>query len=143
MLGAVRPYLRNSPEAVFVIQGLLEKDTSEKPKKALLSDLKCILSWYQKNTGESFTLNRFMTSDIINYKKYCTEERKYSTSTTNRKLINIKNFCNMAVQEGKLSLNLAKNIKLLPLQPLAPKSLPKFVEIVLYPSLPTKEVAPR
>jgi len=126
LLEPLKIHLGSSPEVpkvLHIIKCLLEKDTSEKTKKALLSDLKCILSWYHAYTGFHFAFDKLTPRDITDYKRYCIEDRKYSVNTTNRKLINIRNFCKMAVQEGKLSKDPSNGIKLLPSQPLAPKSL--------------------
>jgi len=125
LLDPIKAYLKDSSEELFVIRCLLEKDTSDKTKKALISDIKCILHHFKEATGEDFAFNRLTARDITDYKRYCIEDCKYSVNTTNRKLINLRNFCKTAVEEGKLTANPAKDIKLLPSQPLAPKALPK------------------
>jgi integrase/recombinase XerC len=125
LLQPVEDYLKNSPDTISVLRSLLEKDTSQKTKMALISDLKCIFIWYKESNVENFTIGRFTARDLIEYKKYCQEVRKYSARTINRKLINIRNFCKVAVKEGELNSNPADGIKFLPLQTLAPKSLIK------------------
>lgn len=113
-------------ECFKVFKILLDRrDISDNTRKALISDLKHFIQWFVDINGEAFTFARLTARDIIDYKRFCKEKCQYAPKTTNRRLSSVRTLCNIAIEEGDLAQNPFKGVKLLPLQPLAPKSLDK------------------
>ncbi len=98
------------------------QDFSANTKKALKSDFGHFLLWYVGTNHEPFRFTRFTESDITNYKQAC-QQRGHAPSTINRRLTHLRMLCDFFVKEGRMKQNVAKNIKSLKTQRLAPKSL--------------------
>lgn len=117
------PRIVHEPD-VDIFTKLFEKDLSPNSLKALKSDMRHFLCWYFfSNFNEPFEFDRLAERDISSYKRTCQEQCKHTARTINRRLINIRSLCKIAVEQGRLKTNVAENVKLIPLQPLAPKSL--------------------
>ncbi len=106
-----------------ILRKLLNRDISINSKKAVLSDLNNFVRWYYKTTGEQFKIQRLTESDILAFRRFCQDQQKHKVATINHRLLTIKAFCEIALEEGFIKSNPAKKVKLLTSQPLAPKSL--------------------
>lgn len=101
-----------------------QKDFSTNTKQALLSDFRHFIIWYHGTNQEPFTFRKLTESDISGYKQVCLKkECPHANSTINRRITHLRMLCEFAIKEKRMKENVAKNVKLLPIQQLAPKSL--------------------
>jgi integrase/recombinase XerC len=108
---------------ISVFQKLLAQDLSANTKKALVSDLRHFVLWYEQINKDPFTFSRLTVRDISDYKTYSQTDLCLSVNTINRRLMSIRALCKVAVEEGRIKENPVNKVKLLTLQPLAPKGL--------------------
>lgn len=87
--------------------------------------MKHFIGWFLSANGEAFSFSRLTQRDIVDYKRYCQEKCNFTPKTVNRRLSSVKTLCDIAVDENCLQKNPSKDVKSLPLQPLAPKGLEK------------------
>lgn len=92
---------------VIVFKKMFQRDLRPNTLKALKSDIQHFLKWYVALNKEVFSFNRLVESDIVGYKRVCHEQLKHSVRTINRRLINIKSMCRIAVEEHCLKTNVA------------------------------------
>lgn len=100
----------------------LTQDFSPNTLKALKSDLGHFLLWYIGSNAEPFIFNRFKDSDVLNYKLKC-QQLGHAPSTINRRLTHLRMLGAFFLKEGRIPKNMAKDVKSLPVQRLAPKRL--------------------
>jgi site-specific recombinase XerD len=101
---------------------LLQHDYSANSRIAIVADLKAFFGWLSEKTQEEFDFERITERDIGDFRDDC-RRKGLAVKTINRRLVSIRLFLNVAVEEELLKKNPAKNVKQLSVQPLAPKSL--------------------
>lgn len=104
-----------------VMAALLQRDYSRNSFKAIASDMRHFLSWYEHKNGEAFSFQRVMPRDIADYRAEM--GRKLAPASVNRRLASVKVFLKEAVELGVLQKSPAQGVKQLPTQGLAPKGL--------------------
>jgi len=98
------------------------QDFRPNTKKALHSDFNHFLIWYRGTNNEPFMFQRFTESDVVSYKQKC-QQLGHAVNTINRRLTHLRMFCDFAVKEDRMKENIAKKVKSLHVQRLAPKGL--------------------
>lgn len=111
-----------SGEAVRVGMLLLQHDYSPNSRAAIVADLRAFFGWLSEKTGETFTFSRITESDIGRFRDDCRRDG-LAVKTVNRRLVHLRIFLEVAVEEGLMKKNPAKGVKQLKSQPLAPQSL--------------------
>lgn len=115
--------LTSYSEEEKVFAGLMDKDISDNTKRAIKTDLKHFLTWFEQENGENFKISNIISRDLSDYKKFCLG--KYAPQTTNRRLNTLRSFLKRAFSHDSISKPLHLDIKLVPLNPLSPKGLSK------------------
>lgn len=111
-----------NPDFEEMVRSWFEEDYSPRTLKAISSDLKGFIQWYQNKNGESFSFKRVTPLDGADYKRDLLKEGK-KPATINRALVTLRGFFQVAVDKEMLTKNPMNKVKQLPKQALAPKSL--------------------
>lgn len=111
-----------SPAVIGAATNLLERDYSIHSRKAIIADLKNFLTWYSEKNGEVFTFERVTPRDIADYRDDC-RRKGLAVKTVNRRLVSVRLFLDVAVDQGFITKNPAKGVRQLTGQALAPQSL--------------------
>jgi integrase/recombinase XerC len=110
-------------ESGLVAKYLAAHDFAEHTRKAILSDLRKFVRWFNEANREPFIVGRVTLRDVTDFRSYLSREKRQAVASVNRALVVIRKFCGWLVTEGKLLSNPAKQVKELRRQPLAPKGL--------------------
>lgn len=107
-----------------VLNALLRGDYSSNSRKALESDLRHFFGWYWQANGEPFSFGRVTERDVVEYKEG-SKRQGLSVATINRRLITLKRFFAIAVEQNVIALerNPTRGVRTLRKQELAPRSL--------------------
>ena len=111
-----------NPDFEELVKRWFEEDYSPRTLKAIASDLKGFLRWYEKKNGEDFSFQRVTALDAADFKRDLQKEGK-KPATINRALVTLRRFFQVAIEKKKLEKNPMEKVKQLPKQALAPKSL--------------------
>ncbi|QGQ23968.1 tyrosine-type recombinase/integrase [Gimesia benthica] len=112
-------------EADLFCQFLDANDFSELTRKAFTQDIRKFAKWFSVSNQEPFSISRVTVRDVTDFRKYLREEKGQAVSTVNRALVTIRRFFGWLVEQNHLSTNVAKQVKELRNQQLAPKGLEK------------------
>lgn len=110
-------------ESGLVASYLAAHDFSEHTRRAVRSDLRKFVRWFNEANREPFMVGRVTLRDVTDFRSYLSREKRQAVASVNRALVVIRKFFGWLVTEGELSLNPAKQVKELRRQPLAPKGL--------------------
>lgn len=98
-------------------------DFSKHTKRAFLSDLKKFSQWFEERNKEAFKLERITMRDVSDYRNHLQNIERKAVSTVNRALVTIRRFMDWAVDQKLTGKNVAKGVKEIRRQPLAPQGL--------------------
>lgn len=104
-----------SIEVSQVVTGMMERDCGQNTKKALLSDLRSFLSWYEAKNEESFSFSRAIQRDVLDFRRD-SQSLGFSVATINRRLVTVRRFFTEAIAGGHLSTNPTDGVRQLPVQ---------------------------
>src|SRR5690606_13970784 len=107
----------------LVASHLAAHDFTEHTRKAVRSDLRKFVLWFNEANREPFVVGRVTLRDVTDFRSHLSREKRQAVASVNRALVVIRKFFEWLVAEGKLSSNPAKQVKELRRQPLAPKGL--------------------
>lgn len=91
--------------------------------RAIASDLRQFMLWFNERNGEAFVLERVTARDITDYKNFMRSGKGLAVATVNRALALIRKFFDWLVESEELKTNPAKPVKELRRVELAPKGL--------------------
>ena len=98
-------------------------DFSRHTKRAFLSDLKKFSQWFQDRNREAFKLDRITMRDVADYRNHLQNTERKAVSTVNRALVTIRRFMEWSVENKLCGKNVAKGVKEIRRQALAPQGL--------------------
>jgi site-specific recombinase XerD len=110
-------------EANLLATYLDQNDFSVHTRKAIVNDLRKFARWFTESNREPFNVKRVTLRDVIDFRNWLHREKKQAVATVNRALVLIRRFFDWLVTFGELSANLAKGVKEIRRQQLAPKGL--------------------
>lgn len=110
------------PDFQCVFQRLMERDYAQHTRQAIVSDLKSFLAWYFQKNGEQFNFRRIVERDIADFRDDA-RRAGLAIATVNRRLVTLRLFFEIALEEGCMPRNPAKGVRQLAAQSLAPKGL--------------------
>jgi integrase/recombinase XerC len=91
--------------------------------RAISSDLRQFMLWFNEKNGEQFVLERVTTRDLSDFRNHIRNDRGLAVSSVNRSLVLIRRFLGWLVAQDALKANPAKPLKELRRVELAPKGL--------------------
>jgi site-specific recombinase XerD len=91
--------------------------------RAITSDLRQFMLWFNERNGESFVLGRVTTRDITDFKDHLRNSKGLAVTTVNRALVLIRKFFGWVHEQGHLPSNPAEAVKELRRVDLAPQGL--------------------
>lgn len=98
-------------------------DFSKHTKRAFLSDLKKFSTWFEGRNREAFKLDRITMRDVADYRNHLQNIERKAVATVNRALVTIRRFMEWSVENKLCGKNIAKGVKEIRRQPLAPQGL--------------------
>jgi len=110
-------------EAKLLAEYLTSHDFAAETRRAVANDLKKFARWFSDANREKFTLNRVTTRDICDFKDHLRREKGQAVATVNRALVTLRRLFSWLVERGVVKANVAKPVKELRRQALAPKGL--------------------
>jgi site-specific recombinase XerD len=103
---------------------LADKGRSPLTVKAARGDLVGFATWWEMRLNRPFDPVLLRSSDLHNWRLARQKEDGVAPSTINRALVTLRAYCDWARQAGLISENPAEDIKAIPAEQSAPKSLP-------------------
>ena len=110
-------------EALLFAGFLDTNDFSSNSRKALLQDFKKFARWFTESNNEPFASSRVTTRDVTDFKDHLRRTKGQAVNTVNRCLVTLRRYFGWLVDQGKLQSNVAKPVKELKRQQLAPKGM--------------------
>jgi integrase/recombinase XerC len=98
-------------------------DLSQATMRAIRSDLRKFVSWFQSANGEAFDAARITVRDVADWREHLRNVRRQGIATVNRGLVSARRFLGYLVSTGSIQSNPAKNVKELRRTPTAPRGL--------------------
>jgi integrase/recombinase XerC len=120
---AFRGVVSGQLEKSLFVQFLNSNDFRPNSLRAITSDLRQFMLWFNERNGESFVLGRVTTRDVTDFKDYLRNSKGLAVATVNRALVLIRKFFAWAQEQGHLPSNPAKAVKELRRVDLAPQGL--------------------
>jgi integrase/recombinase XerC len=117
------PQTPGDGEAALIDRFLTNNDFSPNTRRAFRQDLGKFSSWFTVANKEPFRIGRVTTRDVSDFRDHLRRDKGQATATTNRALVTVRRFLSWLVEEGHLTTNVAKKVKELKRQQLAPKGL--------------------
>lgn len=91
--------------------------------RAVRLDLRKFAGWFAQVNQELFTLKRVTVRDVSGFRDYLRRDRGQAVASINRCLVTLRRFLNWLVEIRAVETNVAKPVKELRRQELAPKGL--------------------
>jgi len=110
-------------EPGLLIRFLDSHDFSPATRKAFVNDLRKFAQWFVTANEEPFRVARVTTRDVTDFKGYLRRDKQQAVATVNRNLVCIRRFLQWLKEDGQVITNVAKPVKELRRQQLAPKGL--------------------
>lgn len=110
-------------EADLVGAFLKSHDFTLGTRKGIVLDLRKLAKWFTAANKEPFAVKRVTTRDIADFKDFLRREKKQAVATVNRTLVMVRRFFGWLADQGRIPANVAKPVKELRRQQLAPKGL--------------------
>jgi integrase/recombinase XerC len=110
-------------EECLVGQYLAAHDLSKNTRRAIRNDLRKFAGWFSHANREPFSVKRVTTRDVTDFKDHLRREEDQAVATINRCLVTIRRYLAWLAESGHLKANVAKPVKELRRQQLAPKGL--------------------
>ena len=102
---------------------LTSHDFSVNTMRAMASDLRQFMLWFTDRNGETFTLVRVTTRDVIDFKNHQRTTKGLAVATVNRAVVLLRRFFGWIKEQGVTTLNPVEPVKELRSVDLAPKGL--------------------
>jgi integrase/recombinase XerC len=110
-------------EVALLDEYLLSHDFASETRRAVMNDIGKLARWFVEANREKFSLNRVTTRDITDFRDYLRRDRGQAIATVNRALVIVRCFLEWLTEQGVVPANVAKPVKELRKQALAPKGL--------------------
>lgn len=110
-------------EADLATTFLATHDFSANTRRAFSQDLRKFAQWFASANREPFRVGRVTTRDVADCRDHLRREKGQAVATVNRLLITVRRFFGWLAEEGHVPGNVAKKVKELRRQVLAPKGL--------------------
>jgi integrase/recombinase XerC len=110
-------------EERLVGQYLAAQDMSHNTRRAIRNDLRKLAGWFSMVNREPFAVQRITLRDVTDFKDYLRREQGQAVATVNRCLVTIRRYLAWLTENGHLKANVAKPVKELRRQHLAPRGL--------------------
>ena len=110
-------------ERTLFIQFLEAKDFRPNTLRAISSDIRQFMLWFNEKNGEQFVIDRVTTRDVTNFRNHMRNTKGLAVSTVNRAVVLLRRFFGWLVEHGELKANPATPVKELRRVELAPKGL--------------------
>lgn len=110
-------------EQALVERFLADNDFSANTRRAFAQDLRKFARWFVSANSEPFRIGRVTTGDVSSFRDHLRRGQSQAVSTVNRALVTVRRFLTWLVDQGHLTNNVAKKVKELRRQQLAPKGL--------------------
>ena len=110
-------------EAALLGEFLKAHDFALGTRKGIVLDLRKLAKWFTQANKEPFAVKRVTTRDITDFRDYLRREKGQAVATINRTLVMVRIFFTWLVEQGHVPANVAKLVKELKRQQLAPKGL--------------------
>jgi site-specific recombinase XerD len=98
-------------------------DFSANTRRAMIQDVRKFALWFAEANSEPFVVGRVTTRDISDFRDHLRRDRGQAVNTVNRCLVTLRRFLSWLADEGHVSANVAKPVKELRRQQLAPQGL--------------------
>jgi site-specific recombinase XerD len=110
-------------EARLFGQYLVAHDLAANSRKAIAQDMRKFARWFGNANNEPLRFARVTTRDVSDFRDCLRREKNQAVATVNRCLVTIRRFFGWLVDQGHIKANVAKPVKELRRQQLAPKGL--------------------
>jgi integrase/recombinase XerC len=110
-------------EECLVGQYLAAHDLALNTRRAIRNDLRKFADWFSMANREPFAVQRVTLRDVTDFKDCLRREQGQAVATINRCLVTIRRYLAWLAESGHLKANVAKPVKELRRQQLAPKGL--------------------
>jgi len=110
-------------EASLFGQYVAAHDLAANSRKAISQDVRKFARWFASANKEPFKIGRVTTRDVTDFRDFLRREKKQAVATVNRCLVTIRCFFGWLADQGHIKANVAKPVKELKRQQLAPKGL--------------------
>jgi len=98
-------------------------DFSANTFRAVRNDLRKFATWFLESNQEPLSIKRITTRDVADFRNFSRSNQNQAVATVNRALVSIRKFLGWIQEKGYSSSNVAKGVKELRKQELAPKGL--------------------
>ncbi len=110
-------------EPSLVLKYLQGNDFSDNTREAICNDLRKFTRWFSSINHERFAVKRITVRDVVDFRNHLHRDQKQAVASVNRCLVTIRRFLDHLVRIGYLQANVAKQVKEIRRQQLAPKGL--------------------
>jgi site-specific recombinase XerD len=98
-------------------------DLAENSRRAMVQDVCKFARWFSGANGEPLLVGRVTTRDVADFKNWMRRDLGQAVSTVNRSIVTLRRFFGWLVDQDHVSANIAKPVKELRRQQLAPKGM--------------------
>jgi len=98
-------------------------DFSANTYRAVRNDLRKFATWFLESNKEPLNIKRITTRDVADFRDFARSNQNQAVATVNRALVSIRKFLGWMHEKGYSQSNVAKGVKELRKQELAPKGL--------------------
>ena len=92
-------------------------------RRGIVLDLRKLARWFTEANKEPFRVSRVTTRDITDFRDFLRRDKAQAVATVNRTLVMVRRFFGWLADQGHIPANVAKPVKELRRQQLAPKGL--------------------
>jgi site-specific recombinase XerD len=110
-------------EAGLVDAFLKAHDFALGTRRGIVLDLRKLARWFTEANKEPFRVSRVTTRDITDFRDCLRRDKAQAVATVNRTLVMVRRFFGWLAEQGHIPANVAKPVKELRRQQLAPKGL--------------------
>ena len=110
-------------EVALFGQYLAAHDFAPNTRRAICQDVKKFALWFSAANREPFTASRITVRDLTDFKDWLRRDQRQAVATVNRCLVTLRRYLGWLTDQGQIEANLARAVKELKRQQLAPMGL--------------------
>ena len=114
-------------EASLFTRFTASHDFSANTRRAMAQDVRKFARWFAETNRESFVVGRVTTRDVTDFKDRLRRNEQQAVATVNRAVVTLRRYFGWLADQGVVAANVAKPVKELHRQQLAPKGLDREI----------------
>lgn len=114
-------------QASLFTRFIASHDFAANTRRAMAQDIRKFARWFSQANQEPFVVGRVTTRDVTDFKDRLRREQQQAVATVNRTVVTLRRYFGWLSDQGVVASNVAKPVKELHRQQLAPKGLSREI----------------